>query len=319
MNCPNCNASLAPNARFCGVCGMNVPVSNESAGVDAVSDYPTVVTRFSDDRASQDRQAIEAQQTLRQNPSSMQPGTFQPTIQSSAWPQSQPQQNQANPMPAQPTQPGALLQGGRPPSTAPNSYAPGMAPATVSASDAPVVKSPQKRSRAGCLVRTILSFVLLIAILAGVWIVGVRPYVHNLAQSQIDLALNDAQSQILLFQSAIPAGRQIIPASENSLNTYLSNHDSDQLQNLRMVVSSTQVEMSFTVYGIACAITALPIARGGVLQVTNVQVQFPLSLIMSNDELTTTLNTHFTSIGLQMHRTIEQVVLKAHEVDIVLS
>ncbi len=30
MNCPKCNATLLPNARFCGACGLQMPTSQQS-------------------------------------------------------------------------------------------------------------------------------------------------------------------------------------------------------------------------------------------------------------------------------------------------
>lgn len=178
---------------------------------------------------------------------------------------------------------------------------------------AQTVASKRKGKRRG---RGLLAFVLLLGVLVGVWFLGVRPYVHDLAQTQLDQALNGAQSQLLLFQAALPPGRQIIHADEASLNTYLSAHDTDQLQNLHATISPDGVRLDFTAYGFSNTVTAMLIASGGELQVTNVQEQGILGMVMSDDELTSTLNSHFGDIGRQMHRTIEAVTLHQHEIDI---
>ncbi|HLG77606.1 MAG TPA: hypothetical protein VKX46_14405, partial [Ktedonobacteraceae bacterium] len=76
------------------------------------------------------------------------------------------------------------------------------------------------------------------------------------------------------------------------------------------------LRLDFSAYGLSSDIIVVPVARGGALEVTNVQVQGILWLVMSDDELTTALNTNFQSFGSQMSRTIRTVTLHEHEMDI---
>jgi hypothetical protein len=169
-----------------------------------------------------------------------------------------------------------------------------------------------------CLDRVLLVLVLLGAVLAGAWFLGVRPYLHNMAQAQMDQALGNAEGQMLIFQLALPSGNQVLHVDESSINNYLSLQDTSQIQNLHMTITPGDLVLNFTTYGFSSTITALPVASSGMLQVTNVQVQGALWLIMSNSELTSALNSNFQDFGSQMRRTIQSITLHEHEMDIQL-
>jgi hypothetical protein len=180
---------------------------------------------------------------------------------------------------------------------------------------------PSKRRRrtfGGCLTRLLVVFVLLLAVLAGGWFLLARPYLHNIAQTQLDQTLSAAASEILLFQAALPAGKVTIPATETQLNTYLNGHDTDVVQNLHMTITASGLQLDFSVYGYSSTITAVPVVSGGALQMSNVQIAGVLGLIMSSDELSTDLNSQLQSLGQKMKRTVDSVQLKAQEMDISL-
>lgn len=190
-------------------------------------------------------------------------------------------------------------------------------PASMQRSAAVLPAPARKRRRAGRIwARLFLVLVLLVAVLAGAWFLGVRPYLHNLVQSELDQALNPPESQMLLAMLALPPGKEVIRGSENSMNLYLSGHDTDQVQNLHMTITPAGLNLSFTAYGQNCAISALPVVTNGQLQVTNVQVQGVLGLIMSNDELTSSLNSNLQSFSAEMTHKITKITLLEHEIDV---
>jgi hypothetical protein len=287
MNCPRCNSPLDNGARFCGVCGYSFAVQGEtisSAPVDA-----TVITPLPPTQPIGRYQGEQPGGFQQSQPGwSQQPDFYQ---------QSQPDRSAANP-----------------PSM---TYPPGVAPGTMSSTGNFSVK--RKRRRSGCWLSILLTLVLLLAVLAGVWLVIARPAIHTMAQAQLDQALNEAEGQIVLFQTVLPQGTQIIHVGESDLNSYLSGQDTDNLQHLHMTILPTGLQLTFTAYGFQCTILAVPIASNGALQVTNVQVQGILWLVMSNAELTTDLNGHFQDIGQQMHRSIKAITLNQHELDITIS
>lgn len=179
-----------------------------------------------------------------------------------------------------------------------------------------VERPADRKPRRGCLGRVLLVLIVLGIILAGAWFLAVRPYLHNIAQEQLDQALGDAESQVLIFQLALPPGNQVIHANESSLNNYLSLHDSSQIQDLHATITPSGLILTFTSYGFSSAITLLPVVSGGTLQMANVQVQGLLWLVMSNSELASTLNSSLQNFGVQMHRSIQAVTLHEHEMDI---
>jgi len=195
--------------------------------------------------------------------------------------------------------------------------APGLQPASMNKSALQPPLPTRKRRRAGRIwARLLLVLVLLVAVLVGAWFLGVRPYLHNLDQTQLDQALNPPESQMLLAMLALPPGKEIIRGSENSMNLYLSAHDTDTVQNLHMTITPAGLSLSFTVYGQNNTISALPIVTNGQLQVTNVQVQGILGLIMTNDELTSSLNNNLQNFSAEMTHKITKLTLLEHEIDV---
>jgi hypothetical protein len=347
MNCPRCKTPLVADSRFCGSCGYAVanPMEADTASTLMENDGETMIAASwpAAQQASAQGQPLTAQSslyeapTVRQMSPSPQPGTFQAPPAANWSPQQQPQtswtpapnQLQGGSWPQQaPTQHGnwsqqqqpanwqqpMQTQGGSWPQQ--NQYG-GMMPGTFSRTGEIPTK---KRKRGGrILARLLLVLILLAAVLAGAWFLGVRPYLHNLAQNQLVQALDDAEGQILLFQNVLPGGRQLVTVDEETINVYLGSHSSSQLQHLHATITPQSFELDFDAYGFHNTIDAVPIASNGLLQVTNVQVQGVLGLIMSSDELTSALDNNFHGFGQQMHRTIGQITLKEHEMDIIIN
>lgn len=303
MKCPRCNTELVDDARFCGVCGAPLALPQENATLT----MPTAVV----------------------------PGNNEATIMADSWPGAQPmrspQGSQAFPQPpvyAAPTasqtpepappwlqQPQAA--NGSSFTQPPNAYRPGMAPGTMSSAGviAPPIKRKRRRGRR-ILLGFFLSLVLVLAVLVGAWFIGVRPYLHNMVQTQLDQALDSAENEIVLFQAVLPPGGQVVHVDENSINNYLDGRDISPLQNLHATITPDGLRLDFSAYNFNCAIIVVPVAVGGGLQVQNVQVQGVLWLVMSNDELTTALNNNFQSFGHQLTRKIQAITLHEHEMDV---
>ncbi len=194
-------------------------------------------------------------------------------------------------------------------------------------SRAEVVSPPMpRRKRAGRFwIRALLTFILLLAVLVGAWFLAIRPYLHNLAETQLDQALSTPENQILLTMSLVPSGLPLpasartISTTEASMNSRLSQYDNDQVQNLQMTITPAGMNMSFTVYGQSNSIFALPILSNGQLQVTNVQVQGLMNLVMTSDELASALNANLQNFSSQMTHKVEKITLLEHEIDIQLA
>lgn len=301
MKCPRCNTDLVAEARFCGVCGYSLS-------------------------------ALEDKTSLA-NPSLPSPGNNEVTLMATSWPSAQPIQSAQGGVPAmnqvpapartevyQPTQAVSWQQrssqADQSPANQTQMASPArMAPGTMAR--AGTLAYPVKRRRGGRIfARFLLVLILLAAILAAAWIFAVRPYLHNMVQTQLDQALNGAEGQMILFQAALPAGSQIVHVNENVINNYLSLHTISPLQNLHATITPDGLRLDFSAYGFTSDIIVVPVASGGALEVTNVQVEGVLWLIMSSDELTTALNTNFQTFGHLMNRTIHSITLHEHEMDV---
>jgi len=164
-----------------------------------------------------------------------------------------------------------------------------------------------------------LAVVLLV--LAAGWFFGLRPYLHGLAQSQIDSVLSNTIDQINPVDTAlIPPVRVSIPVSETAINNLivLNTAPSNPVQQMHMTITPAGLRLDFQAYGFPCTITGVPQAINGQLVITNVTVQGIVSLIISPEELTATLNAHLRDASAKLHRNVSGVILKDHEIDIQL-
>lgn len=306
MNCPRCNTPLMAEARFCGVCGTSIPPQPASAPPANPMSTDGDATLILSPSQGQQR-AAGIQQTAPAGWQNAVPQGQPPVapVQGASWqqPEGTLQATQGVSWQQPPLQPARTQSG--------TNYQPG------ALYNSGTVTRPKRRKRIG--LRVLLSLIIILGILAGVWFLGVRPYLHGLAQTQLDQALTDAESQILLLQAVLPTGSQVIHASESDVNSYLGAHDTSVLQNLHMVITPENLQLDFKAYGFDCSVLAVPVASGGELQITNVQVQGVLWLIMSDDELTTDLNNHFLDFGRQMHRAIKAITLRNHVMDLQVS
>ncbi len=281
MNCARCNTSLPPEARFCPVCGLAVAVdASKPASVDS---------------ARVDQPAEEGAPTPSwqvQQPT--QPAPLQPS------PQWMPQ-NQA--MPSQAYQPAVVV--------SPNALR-----STGARSSSPPL--PQRHGKRR-LTRVLLILAVVLLVLVAGWFVGLRPYLHGLAQSQIDGVLSSAVNQIPPAQVAlIPPGQRSVPVTETVINNLIVLNTVSPVQQMHITITPGGLRLDFQAYGFACTVTGVPEARGGQLVITNVTVGGVVALIMSPDELTATLDAHLHDAVAKLNRSITGVTLKNHEIDIEL-
>lgn len=169
--------------------------------------------------------------------------------------------------------------------------------------------------------RVLLHYALMLLVLGAGWFVGLRPYLHGLAQNQIDGVLSNAVNQLDLAQiPGVSFGPLSIPVTERTVNNLfvLYASPSDPVQHMHMQITPGGVRVDFQVYGFACDITGVPVVSKGQLAVTNVTVEGIVSLIMSPDEMTSILNAHLRDARAKLHLDVLGVILKDHEMNIML-
>lgn len=186
-------------------------------------------------------------------------------------------------------------------------------------SASPPVLTGRRRSS---LTRVLGSYILLMLVLGAGWFAGLRPYLHRLAQDQIDGVLSNVVDQIDLTPlSKIPAGPATLLVTETTINNLfvLYTAPSAPVQHMHMQITPGGVRVDFQVYGFAGDITGVPVVSNGQLMVGQVTVEGIVSLIMSSDEMASILKTHLRDARAKLHRNVVGVILKDHEMDIMLS
>jgi hypothetical protein len=312
MNCSNCHMPLENNARFCRNCGSPVSTPEQPQAPTSYPSYPP------------------------------QPFENAPTIPTASWQPQQPQQSQQSPqisqnMPTQymppsqnvpsyaaPTQSMQSYQGEVPPQ--PGSFrqeGPQSQPGTFvdNGPGNPAISGevvPKRRRRRGCFSGCLVTLIVLVLLITGGWFLLARPYLHNLAATQINNVLTTGINQIPAQVTQVPPG--VLPVQENTLNNLivLETAPSDPVQHMQISITPANMTINFQVYGYGCTVTGIPAAQNGHLVVTNVNVQGLASLIMSSGELTTLLNQKLAEAQAKLDHPVTGVQLKNQEMDLVL-
>jgi hypothetical protein len=184
------------------------------------------------------------------------------------------------------------------------------------------IRPRRNRNRAGCTVGCLTVLVILLLVVGAGWIFLLRPYLHNMAETQINNALSAGVQQIPTTLPAIPAGIAIppIPITDTAINNLfvLSLAPNDPIKNPAAQITPTGMNISFQTYGLGNGISLEPAVRNGQLVATNVGVTGPFSLIMSPDELTPLLNKYMVEAQNRIKYQIQGVQLKDHEMDLTL-
>jgi len=181
-----------------------------------------------------------------------------------------------------------------------------------------VQDSRPRRRRGGCLIRSLITFIVLLVLIVGGWFFGLQPYLNKMAHTKLDETLTEAVNNIPPPLSQLPAGPVSIP--EKALNNLLvlQSAPNDIVKNPQIHITSTQARMEFQVYGFPCAVTGVPQANSGHLTLTNVNIEGIAALILTPDEITTLVNRHLADAQTKLNHSIDSVQLKDQEVDLVL-
>lgn len=174
---------------------------------------------------------------------------------------------------------------------------------------------PKRRRGLGCL----LTLLILVIVLGAGWFLALRPYLHNMAEQEINNAMSSAINQIPPLISQAPI--KTLNIGENVINNVivLNSSPSSPVQNAVVHVTAHNVELDFQLYGQPCSITQVLKVENGKLMATDVGVNGVLGLIMSPDEMASILNKNYDQAQQHIQRTVQQVSLKEHEIDLTLS
>ena len=174
------------------------------------------------------------------------------------------------------------------------------------------------RNRGGCFLGCLTFLVLLLVIVGAGWVFFLRPYIHNIAQSQLDTAMSNAVQQIPPTAALAPSGT--IQVQENVIDNLIKLNiaPSDPIQNPVTHITPAGIRMEFQIYGLPNAITMVPQAVNGQIVASSVTVEGIAGLVMSPEEIKALLNKHFSDAQTRIQRSVQSVQLKDRELDLQL-
>jgi hypothetical protein len=185
----------------------------------------------------------------------------------------------------------------------------------------PAVVNPQtqvvrrrKRGGLGCLV----TLLVLVLIIAGAWSFVLQPFLHNLAEGQLNQALSAAVNQIPSGASALPTSS--LKISETVINNLivLNTSPSSPIQSPATHITPANIQIDFQLYGLPCSITAVPKVQNNQLVATNVNVNGIIGLVLSPNDITNIINQHLVDAQNRLQHPVKNVQLKDNEVDLTL-
>jgi len=291
MICVRCHAQLEANARFCRNCGLPVaPSQSQHVFVSPPNEQGTDNTVPISSLAEQLNTSSPYQQQPNQQP---------------------PYQQQ----PVRLSAPG-FQQSASPVQSPPNFY---QAPETNRGGRSAVVNAPRRRSRTGCVLGCLGALLILVLLLGVTWVFALRPYVHNVAMTQMDNAMTNAVNQIPTVGLPIPPGTTL-PLSDGTINSILAANvaTSDPVQSPNVQIASNQILLAFKLYGQDCTITTIPQMQNGKLVATNVAVTGIVGLVLSPQDITSLLNSHIEDAQARINHRVTNVRLLEHKVDVTL-
>jgi hypothetical protein len=177
----------------------------------------------------------------------------------------------------------------------------------------------RRRSCLGCFLTFLTVLIILLIIVGAGWIFLGRPYLHNIAETQLDNAMNSAVGQIP-EQAALLPGGESVPIPDTALTNLIALNlaPSNPVKNPNVTITPQHLRLDFQLYGYPDAVTFTPAVNNGHLVAQNVQIDGAFGLIMSSDEMAALLNRHFADAQNKLQKTVNSVTLKDHEMDLTL-
>ncbi len=161
----------------------------------------------------------------------------------------------------------------------------------------------------------------LVLLLAGGWFFLLRPYLHGVAQNEVDSVFSSATNMINpLAVAVVAASHKPVIITETDANNFiaLNSSQSDPVQQVHLSITPGGLRLDFQTYGFTTTITGVPQLVNGQIVMTNVMVQGIASNIMSPAELTSELNADLQNMSAALHRPITGLTLKNQEIDVIL-
>src|SRR5436305_2136652 len=198
----------------------------------------------------------------------------------------------------------------------------GSMPSTGARSALPTLSVRRKNRLMQVLLILLAVLLVLLLVLVGGWFFVLRPYLHGVAQNEIDGVFASATNLINpLAVDVVATTHKPVIITEDDANNFiaLNSSQSDPIQQIHMSITPAGLRLEFQTYGLTSTITGVPRVVNGQIVMTNVTVQGVASLIMSPAELTNEVNADLQQVSATLHRPIAGIELKNQEMDVQLS
>ena len=192
---------------------------------------------------------------------------------------------------------------------------------SAGANPTPAVFPPRRRKNRLMQVLLILLAVLLILllVLAGGWFFILRPYMHGVAQNEVDSVFSSATNLINpLAADVLATSHKPVIITETDANNFIALNSSQSypIQQIHLSITPAGLQLEFQTFGLTSTFTGAPHVVNGQIVMTNVTVHGVASTIMSPAELTSEVNADLQQVSATLQRPITGIVLKNQEMDV---
>jgi hypothetical protein len=185
----------------------------------------------------------------------------------------------------------------------------------------PALPARRKNRLLQALLIVLAVLLVIVLLLVGGWLFLLRPYLHGVAQNEVDSVFSSATNLINpLAVAVVASSHRPVIITENDANNFIAmnNTQSDPVQQVHLSITPVGLRLDFQTYGLTSTITGVPKVVNGQIVVTNVTVHGVASSIMSPDELTSEVNADLQQVRAALNRPITGLVLKNQEIDVKL-
>lgn len=169
-----------------------------------------------------------------------------------------------------------------------------------------------------CLLYSAVTLVVLVVALIGAWLLALRPFLHAMARQRMSEILSTEISQVNPALTAlIPAGIPL-PVPEALMNNVLVPPSSSgySIQHLQLHITPENISATFQVQtalgSFPSTITSVPQVIDGKVVIATMDVDGPLALVMSPDEMKAEVNSALAQLQARINRPITMLTLADH-------
>jgi len=177
------------------------------------------------------------------------------------------------------------------------------------------------RRRGGCILGCLATLVLLLLLVGASWVFVARPYLHDIAQKQLDQAMANAVDLVPSLPAQLPPPGPFI-VTDTELNTLIARNlvSSSPVQNAQAHIRSGAIRLTFETYGQPSAMNVTPVLENdGRIVAKNVTLEGIMALVMSPEEMTAMMDRHLAAAQSRINHPIKKFQVQDATINIQLN